>query len=139
MNHRCYQCGWSFTLGREAVEAAVAQAGQEKTFALPCPRCRRINKIPVLQLRRTLPPGWTPPPVETGPAITPTPVSEPAPPAAALTVQVDTPGEDEAPKPAARKRAATSRKAAVDEAVAKEGPAAKTTGRKSSGREPKPG
>jgi hypothetical protein len=61
MNHRCYQCGWSFTLGREAIEAAVAGAGSEKTYNMPCPRCRKINKIPIQQLKRTLPPGWTPP------------------------------------------------------------------------------
>jgi hypothetical protein len=40
---------------------AVTQAGKEKVYALPCPRCRQVNKIPIKQLRNNLPPGWTPP------------------------------------------------------------------------------
>jgi hypothetical protein len=108
MNHRCYRCGWSFTLGREAIEAAVAQAGKEKTYALPCPRCRQINKIPVQQLRRNLPPGWTPPaPAEETPAEPPAmeaPVAEPAPEPAVA--------EAEADKPAPKKRKAPATKAA---------------------------
>lgn len=67
MNTRCYRCGWSFSLSREAIEAAVAQAAAtgEKSHVEHCPRCRQAIKISVDQLKRALPPGWTPPKVET--------------------------------------------------------------------------
>lgn len=63
MNTRCYRCGWSFSLGREAVETAVAAAlaSGAKVHVEYCPRCRQVIKMPVDQLRRSLPPGWTPP------------------------------------------------------------------------------
>jgi len=106
MNHRCYRCGTSFTLGREAIEAAVAQAGKEKTYAMPCPRCRQINKIPVQQLRRNLPPGWThPASAEAAPETPPAkeePVPEPAPEPAVAEAEADTPA------PKKRKAAAKS-------------------------------
>ena len=62
MNTRCYRCGWSFSLSREEIEAAVAaaMASGEKIHAERCPHCRQVIKLPVEQLRRALPPGWTP-------------------------------------------------------------------------------
>jgi phage FluMu protein Com len=59
MNIRCTYCGTSFGVGRDVIEGVVAQAGGDKNYALQCPRCRKINKIPIDRLRRTLPPGWT--------------------------------------------------------------------------------
>src|SRR5438270_11138234 len=60
MNTRCYRCGWSFSLSREALEeAAVGSAGQ-KAHVIHCPRCRQAISIPMDQIMRALPPGWTP-------------------------------------------------------------------------------
>ncbi len=78
MNTRCYRCGWSFSLSREEIEAAVAAAmvAGDKIHAERCPRCRQVIKLPVDQLRRTLPADWTPAerlaPVEPNPAATAT-------------------------------------------------------------------
>lgn len=60
MNTRCYRCGWSFSLSREVIENAVANAGNDNIHVEHCPRCRQVIKIPIQQLRRALPPGWTP-------------------------------------------------------------------------------
>jgi hypothetical protein len=60
MNTRCYRCGWSFSLSREAMEeAAVSSAGQ-KAHVIHCPRCRQAISIPMDQIIRALPQGWTP-------------------------------------------------------------------------------
>jgi len=60
MNTRCYRCGWSFSLSRETLEeAAVSSAGQ-KAHVLHCPRCRQAISIPMDQILRALPAGWTP-------------------------------------------------------------------------------
>lgn len=73
MNARCYRCGWSFPLNREALEeAAVASAGQ-KAHVMHCPRCRQAIRIPMDQIMNALPPGWTPP----APSDAPAPASEP--------------------------------------------------------------
>jgi phage FluMu protein Com len=57
MNVRCYRCGWSFSLGREAIVAALAeaQASRAKYHAEYCPRCRQVNKISIDQLKRAAP------------------------------------------------------------------------------------
>ena len=62
MNARCYRCGWSFSMSREAIVAAVtaADAQGDTMHVEPCPRCKQAIKLPVDQLRRALPPGWTP-------------------------------------------------------------------------------
>lgn len=103
MNTRCFRCGWSFSLSRETIENAVANAGTEKIHVEYCPRCRQVIKIPIQQLKRALPPGWTPEarPEEAG-AGTDTAAAEM--PAAAA----DTPAAEPEPAPrpsAARKRA----------------------------------
>jgi hypothetical protein len=60
MNTRCYRCGWSFSMSREALEeAAVSSAGQ-KAHVIHCPRCRQAISIPMDQIMRALPAGWTP-------------------------------------------------------------------------------
>jgi hypothetical protein len=107
MNHRCYNCGWNFALGRETVELAVATAGNEKTYAIPCPRCRKINKIPMQQLKRALPSGWTPPAPEPAAAADPViATQEAAPPAEPEAVPVPEAPPVKAPrKPRAAKTA----------------------------------
>ena len=69
MNARCYRCGWSFTLSRETIAAAVANANPEgeKFYVEACPRCKQAIKLPFDQLRRALPPDWKP---EEAPAAT---------------------------------------------------------------------
>jgi hypothetical protein len=61
MNTRCYRCGWSFTLSREAVEAAAVSSAGEKAHVMHCPRCRQAIRIPMDQIMRSVPPGWQPP------------------------------------------------------------------------------
>jgi hypothetical protein len=62
MNARCYRCGWSFSMSREAIAAAVtaANAQTDKFHVEPCPRCKQAVKLPLDQLRRALPHDWTP-------------------------------------------------------------------------------
>jgi hypothetical protein len=70
MNTRCYRCGWSFSMSREAIIAAVtaADAQGEKFHVEPCPKCKLTIKLPLDQLRRSLPAGWTPAEVPAAPA-----------------------------------------------------------------------
>jgi hypothetical protein len=74
MNVRCVRCGSNLSLGREAVEAAVtaAAATGDKLYVTACPRCRQAIKIPIKQLRLSLPANWTPAaaPPEQPPAVT---------------------------------------------------------------------
>lgn len=92
MNARCYRCGWSFSLSRETIAAAVANAdARGDTFHVePCPKCKQAIKLPLDQLRQSLPAGWKPEPaaVEDAPA---------APPAAAPAADAQ-PGEAPASK-----------------------------------------
>ena len=78
MNTRWYRCGNSFSLSREVVETAVAAASDDKYYVAYCPRCRQANKIPMQQLKRSLPVGWTAP-VASGAAATPEPEPTPEP------------------------------------------------------------
>lgn len=126
MNTRCYKCGWNFALSREVVEGAVAAAPDDKFYVAYCPRCRQANKVPMQQLKRTLPVGWTPPAaVETPAAVVAAPEPEPTPAAA----------EPEA-APAAktgRKRASkTAAPEAAPEPVAEAAPAAKAPRKRAS-------
>jgi hypothetical protein len=105
-NTRCYRCGWSFTLSRETIAAALTGAASTgaKYHVEHCPRCRQAIKLPVDQLKRAAPPGWTSaaPEAQTAlpaavaplaaPSPEPSPESAPASPA-------------EAPVPVAEKRA----------------------------------
>ncbi len=49
-------------MSREAIAAAVsaADARGDKYHVEPCPRCKQAIKLPLDQLRNSLPPGWTP-------------------------------------------------------------------------------
>lgn len=81
---KCQWCGWSYTMGREALLLAVAKAQAEKTthHVENCPKCRRALKIQVTELKRRVPPGATLPDV-TAPAAPPETTPEPTPPAEA--------------------------------------------------------
>lgn len=65
MNIRCYRCGWSFSMSRDAISLAVthAQTTKAKYHVEHCPKCRQANKVSVDQLRRAAPPA-KPTPVE---------------------------------------------------------------------------
>lgn len=58
MNIRCYRCGWSFSLNRDIISAAVlqAQAAKAKYHVEHCPKCRQAIKVSVDQLKRAAPP-----------------------------------------------------------------------------------
>lgn len=52
----CYKCHWSWSLNNEAVRTALESLKPDAThYTLECPKCRRVNKIPVQQLKRALP------------------------------------------------------------------------------------
>jgi len=55
----CQWCGHRYTMKREAVSEAVAQAEAEKAkhHIEHCPKCRKVLKIQVTELKRRLPPG----------------------------------------------------------------------------------
>src|SRR5579859_3466622 len=92
MNVRCYRCGWSNSLSREAIEeAAVSSAGQ-KAHVIHCPRCRQAIRIPMDQIMRALPPGWTPPAAATDTAAAEPAAAEPA---AASSQAAETPAPAE--------------------------------------------
>ena len=57
MQARCQRCGYMFTLSREAVTAALEEVkeSQAKHYNVECPKCRRLVKIPVKNLRRGQP------------------------------------------------------------------------------------
>ena len=104
MNARCYRCGWSFSLSREAIEAAVTAANaQGETFHVePCPRCKLSIKLPLDQLRHGLPADWTP-----GVAAEPSSAAPEATPPAAGAAEPAAPAEAEAKeKPRHHRRSA---------------------------------
>jgi hypothetical protein len=57
MQVRCQRCGYMFTLGREAVAAALEEIGrtQAKHYNVDCPKCRRQVKVPVRVIQRGQP------------------------------------------------------------------------------------
>jgi len=61
MNIRCYRCGWSFSLSREALTTALDEAHTLKArhYDARCPKCRQTLKVSVEQLKRAMP-GWKP-------------------------------------------------------------------------------
>lgn len=58
MNVRCNYCNHSFTLTREYVAQAVAEAEEkgQKYQTVECINCRKLIKVPLAQMRRSLPP-----------------------------------------------------------------------------------
>lgn len=134
MNVRCYRCGNSFSLSREAVESAVVAAGTDKYYVAYCPRCRQANKIPMQQLKRSLPAGWTPPAPEATAAEAPVavaaPAAEPEPIAAPATEPVGRPGRKRGSKSTAATPAPEL--TPVPEPVAEAAPAAKASRKRAS-------
>jgi hypothetical protein len=57
MQIRCQRCGWNFTLGRETIGLAVAeaQANHLEYYQFVCPKCRHEVKVQVDVLQRHLP------------------------------------------------------------------------------------
>jgi DNA-directed RNA polymerase subunit RPC12/RpoP len=83
MKIRCQRCGRMFTLGRDAIALALAQAQQshEQYHALDCPHCRHVVKTRIAELRRHLPADYPLPQVDVtvaGPKSETAPESEPS-------------------------------------------------------------
>ncbi len=57
MNITCSYCRHSFTLSREYVAQAVAEAveARQKYHAVECPNCRKMNKVSLNQMKRFVP------------------------------------------------------------------------------------
>jgi hypothetical protein len=133
MQVRCQRCGWSFTLGRDAIGLAVVEAEHQHDthYLFTCPKCRHGVKVQVKQLRQRLPPDYQFPDLPQRPAPISVKKDEPpeavtqaaaAPPAA---VQVE-PQPKPAVKTAAQPKTRSSARAAT-EPVAKPKSAAKTS------------
>ncbi|MFN2190631.1 MAG: hypothetical protein ACK2T3_17865 [Candidatus Promineifilaceae bacterium] len=58
MNVRCSYCRHSFTLSRDYIAMAVAEADEhrQKYTSIECINCRKHIKVPVSQMRRFVPP-----------------------------------------------------------------------------------
>jgi phage FluMu protein Com len=57
MQIRCYSCNWNFAIKRDEI-AFVLEALEESGgnhYDVPCPRCRKTNKISIEQMRRIVP------------------------------------------------------------------------------------
>jgi hypothetical protein len=54
MQVRCQKCGWSFTLGREAIATIMEEIGESKTkhYRIDCPKCRQGIKVQTRMLKR---------------------------------------------------------------------------------------
>jgi phage FluMu protein Com len=53
---RCFKCGWAWSMNADAVKAALDDLDEDAMhYPAECPKCRRINKIAVKQMRRALP------------------------------------------------------------------------------------
>ena len=52
----CFKCRWSWSLNRDAAQAALDSLKPEDDYyAIECPKCRRVNKVTIKQLKRALP------------------------------------------------------------------------------------
>lgn len=56
-NIKCYHCGKSFALDEDLAAAWLEEHKEEhpKSYPAQCHFCRRVVKVPVQQLRRSLP------------------------------------------------------------------------------------
>jgi outer membrane biosynthesis protein TonB len=98
MQVRCQRCGWVFTLSRDAIGFAVAeaQASEAEYYQEPCPKCRNVIKIQVRELRKRLPADYTLPVLPPKPA--PVHVSKDEEPKAAASPPAPTPALEPKPK-----------------------------------------
>ena len=67
MQVRCQRCGWVFTMNRDSIGLAVAEAAESQSehYLMDCPKCRHGIKVRVDELRKRLPADYvlpTPPP-----------------------------------------------------------------------------
>jgi phage FluMu protein Com len=52
----CFNCHLSWSLNPEATQAALDSLKEDESYyAIECPKCRRVNKIPIKQIKRSLP------------------------------------------------------------------------------------
>jgi hypothetical protein len=150
MQVRCQRCGWTFTLSRDAIGLAVAeaQAAGADYYQEDCPKCRHVVKIQVKELRRRLPPDYVLPPLPPKPEPIHVKKDGEVKPAGAVAVaapQVEPPAAEAKPakvakpkaeatpkpKPAPKPAAATKTKTTTQsKTAAKPKPAAKRAGAK---------
>lgn len=61
LNIKCFHCGKSFTLNTEVLAAwldehKVGESAEKNThYTTPCPFCRRVIKVPLQQVQRSVP------------------------------------------------------------------------------------
>ncbi len=55
MQVRCPYCSHSFNLSRDYMQNVVANAGKKTTEGVDCPKCRKVVKVPIKQMRRYVP------------------------------------------------------------------------------------
>jgi len=141
MQVRCQRCGWTFTLSRDSIGLAVAEAEAAGAdyYQEDCPKCRHVVKIQMKELRRRLPPDYVLPPLPPKPepihvkkdgevkpveavAVAAPPAAEAKPAKSAKPKAVATAKPKAAPKPAAASKTKT---AAQPKTTAKPKPAAK--------------
>jgi len=62
MQLRCYNCHRPFSLSRDAIYAALDKVAAENLthYDVPCPHCRRVNRVSPKELRRAAP-NWEEP------------------------------------------------------------------------------
>lgn len=62
MQLRCYNCHRPFYLSRDAIYAALDKVAAENLthYDVPCPHCRRVNRVSPKELRRAAP-NWEEP------------------------------------------------------------------------------
>ena len=63
MRVRCQYCSWMVVLKPDEIAAGIASAAEQKSahHVLNCPKCRKVIKISVKQMKRQLPRGYQPP------------------------------------------------------------------------------
>ena len=54
MQVRCQKCGWSFTLGRDAINTIMEEVRESKAthYTLECPKCRHGIKVQTRVVKR---------------------------------------------------------------------------------------
>jgi len=59
MQLRCYNCHRPFSLSKDTIYAALDKVAAENLthYDVPCPHCRRVNRVSPKELRRAAP-NW---------------------------------------------------------------------------------